>query len=273
MTDLPIIDAHHHFWDLGMKKHPWLTGPEPVPFRYGDYAAIRRNFLVGDYEAATSGHNVVKTVHMEAEWDPADPLGETAWLHSLHDATGYPHALIGQAWFCRDDLEAVLKGHAGYPLTRSIRQKPTAAPSPDAFTPGLPGSMADPAFRKGYGLLGRYGLHYDLQTPWWHLGEAAALARDFPDTLIILNHTGLPADRSPSGIAGWREAMETFAAQPNTVLKISGIGVPGRAWTADLNRDVVLEAIPDLRDRPGDVRVQLSRRFSMRHLRRDFLRL
>jgi len=226
-----------------MKKHPWLIRPDPIPFRYGDYGAIRRNFLVEDYRAASADHNVVKTVHMEAEWDPSDPVGETEWLHALHDRTGYPHALIGQAWFARSDIEAVLKGHTAFPLMRSIRQKPAAAPSPDAFTPGLPGSMADPAFRAGYGLLARFGLHYDLQTPWWHLGEAADLARDFPDTLIILNHTGLPADRSRAALAAWREAMEVFAHQPNTAVKISGIGVPGEAWTADLNREVVLDAV------------------------------
>ncbi len=51
------------------------------------------------------------------------------------------------------------------------------------------------------------GLRFDLQTPWWHLHEAARLAADFPDTQIILNHTGLPADRSAEGINGWKRAM------------------------------------------------------------------
>ena len=35
MDDLPVIDAHHHFWDLSMGKHPWLCGDEPIAFRYG----------------------------------------------------------------------------------------------------------------------------------------------------------------------------------------------------------------------------------------------
>jgi predicted TIM-barrel fold metal-dependent hydrolase len=180
---------------------------------------------------------------MEAEWDPADPVGETRWLHDLHDRTGWPHAVIGQAWFARDDIAEVLAGHASFPLVRSVRQKPAAAPSPAAFVPGAPGSMADPRFRAGYARLATHGLHYDLQTPWWHLGEAADLARDFPDTLIILNHTGLPSDRSPAGIAGWREGMERFAAEPNTAVKISGIGVPGKRWTADLQGAVVRETL------------------------------
>ena len=38
------------------------------------------------------------------------------------------------------------------------------------------------------------------------------LATDFPDTRIILNHAGLPADRSAEGLASWKRAMATFSA-------------------------------------------------------------
>ncbi len=243
MDDLPVIDAHHHFWDLALNKHPWLCGPERIPFRYGDYSPICRTYLVDDYKRDSAGHNVVKTVHMEAEWDETDPVGETRWLHELHDRTGYPHAVIGQAWFARDDIEDVLAAQASFPLMRSVRQKPASAPSPGDLTAGLPGSMSDPAFREGYRGLARHGLHYDLQCPWWHLSEATDLARDFPDTIIILNHTGLPADRSAEGLAGWRVAMKAFADRPNTAVKISGIGVPGQAWTIDLNGEIVRATI------------------------------
>ena len=174
---------------------------------------------------------------------PGRSLEETAWVMDLHERTGFPHAVIGQAWFMADDIEAVLAGQATCPLMRSIRQKPVAAPSHDAFQPGIPGSLADPTFRAGYAHLATHGLHFDLQTPWWHLDEAADLARDIPDTTIILNHTGLPTDRSPDGLVAWRAHMERFAAVPNTAVKISGICVQGEAWTAELNREVVLRTI------------------------------
>jgi predicted TIM-barrel fold metal-dependent hydrolase len=103
--------------------------------------------------------------------------------------------------------------------------------------------MGDARWRGGFARLARHGLSFDLQTPWWHLREAAALARAFPDTLVILNHTGLPADRSPEGLRGWRETMAALAAAPNVAVKISGLGVPGRPWTAASNREVVLRAI------------------------------
>ena len=243
MDDLPIIDAHHHFWDLSLNKHKWLCDKERIPFRYGDYSSICKNFLVDDFKRVTTNQNVVKTIHMEAEWDPLDPIGETKWLHELHEKTGYPHAIIGQAWFCNPDIASVLADHAAYQLTRSIRQKPISTPSPDLFQPRISGSMSDPNFRNGYKYLSKHGLHYDLQTPWWHLGEASELAYDFPETKIILNHTGLPSDRSEVGLSGWYQAMSRFADQPNTAVKISGICVPGQKYTPELNRKIILDTI------------------------------
>jgi predicted TIM-barrel fold metal-dependent hydrolase len=80
--DFPIVDAHQHFWDLGRNDYPWLTD-KPVRFRYGDYSALRRNYLPADYFRDAAPHRIVKTVHMEAEWDPTDPVGETRWIEAL----------------------------------------------------------------------------------------------------------------------------------------------------------------------------------------------
>ncbi len=39
--DVPIIDTHHHFWDLARNPHPWLRDLPMIPFRYGNYGALR----------------------------------------------------------------------------------------------------------------------------------------------------------------------------------------------------------------------------------------
>jgi len=241
--DFPIIDAHHHLWDLDTGSYPWLQGEFISTFRYGDYNPICRNYLPGDFRRDSANQNVVASVHMEAEYETSEPVKETKWLHDVAERDGIPHAVVGQAWFCRDDIESVLRGHAEYPLVRGIRQKPAAASTPETVVRGAPGSMSDPKFREGYALMQKYGLHYDLQAPWWHLTEAAELARDFPDTPIILNHTGLPSDRSASGLAGWRDGMQALAEEPNSAVKISGIGVPGEVWSTALNRSVVQDTI------------------------------
>lgn len=243
MEPLKIVDPHQHFWRIADRTHPWLDGDERLAFRYGDYSAICRDYLPEDFRRDAARQNVVKTVHVEAEWDPRDPVAETRWLAQLKEQDGLPTAMVAQAWFARPDIAEVLAGHAVFPAVKGVRQKPAAAKSPAEARRGAPGSMDDPVWRKGYALLEQHGLHYDLQTPWWHLDAAAALARDFPRTTIVLNHTGLPADRSAEGLAGWRRALDGLAAEPNTALKISGLGLADASWPAEGNRDVVREAI------------------------------
>jgi len=242
--DLPIIDAHHHFWDLARNPHPWLRDDPPIPFRYGDYSALRhRNFLPEHYDRAAAGHRVVATVTMEGEWDPADTLGEARWMAGLAARTGRPAAHVAQAWLDRGDIEEVVAAYAAMPLVRGVRHKPRAAPSPDRVERGAQGGMGDPAWRRGYALLARAGLHFELQAPWWHLDEALELIAAHPEVMLVLNHAGLPADRSAEGLAGWRAAMRRLADAPQARVKISGLGLAGRPWRLEDNRAIILETI------------------------------
>ncbi|HEU5319701.1 MAG TPA: amidohydrolase family protein [Methylomirabilota bacterium] len=237
-----IADAHQHFWDLA-NPHPWLTTELLPAFRYGDYAALRRNYLPEDYRRDAARQRVVRTVHVEAEWRREDEVGETRWLHALRARHGLPTVVVAHARLERDDVDDVLAGHCAFPAVRGVRQKPAAAAGPGEVVRGAPGSMGDARWRRGYARLERYRLSFDLQTPWWHLAEAAELARDFPRTPLVVNHTGLPADRTAAGLAGWRRALETVAAQPNTAVKISGLGRPDHSWPRESNRQVVRDAI------------------------------
>ena len=241
--DFPIVDPHQHFWDLGRNYYPWLCDAKPVPFRYGDYSSLKRNYLPPDYLRDASALNIVKTVHEEALWDPSDPAGETRWLDQVAQEFGYPHAAIGSAPFARDDIDRVLAAHARSPLTRGVRNFPLAAARPSEAKRGEPGSMDDPKWRRGYALLERHGYSFDVQTPWWHLDALAELARDFPRTQIVIVHTAMPADRSHEGLAGWRAALETAAAQPNVAIKISGLGRPGLPWTLAANGPIIRDTI------------------------------
>ena len=242
MAGTEIVDAHHHLWDLKRLHYPWLAG-EMIPFRYGDYSKIRRDYLPEDYRRDSGRQNVVATVHMEAECRRDDPVAETKWIHEIAAKHGFPNAVIGHAEFERDDIAALLKGHAAYPLTRGIRHKPRAVAKGEPIVGGAPGAMSDPKWRGGYARLAEHGMHYELQTPYWHLYEAAELARDFPHINIVLNHTGLPLGREEAGLKEWRDAMSAFATQPNTRVKISGLGQRGIPWTAEGNRQVVLTTI------------------------------
>jgi predicted TIM-barrel fold metal-dependent hydrolase len=238
----PIIDAHHHVWDPAVNNYPWLSSDALVPHRYGDYTAVKRRYLPADYRRDTQGHDVVASVYVEAEWTSDDALGETRYVSELAAAEQCPNAIVAQAWLDRSDVAEVLAGQAAYPLTRSVRHKPGGPASP-AEVGHVRTLMSDERWRRGYALLERHGLHFDLQVPWWNLGEAAALARDSPRTLLIVNHAGVPGDRTPESLAGWRAGMAAVAAEPNTAVKLSGLCIPGRAWSdadaAPIVRDTI----------------------------------
>jgi predicted TIM-barrel fold metal-dependent hydrolase len=246
MPGSEIVDAHHHLWDLdGPLHYPWLEDEPPIPFRYGDYSAIRRRYLPEDYQRDTERQKVVATVFMEAEVRPDQEVAETRWVHEIAEHHGFPNAVVGHARFEADDIAEVLRGHAAYPLTRAIRQKPRTAATPRDIVAikGAPGSMADPKWRCGLARLMDHGFHYELQAPYWHLGEAAELARAMPGLCIVLNHTGVPGDRSAAALAIWRDGMAAVAGEPNTRVKISGIGLPGQPWTVAANKSIVLTTI------------------------------
>jgi predicted TIM-barrel fold metal-dependent hydrolase len=238
-----LIDAHHHLWDLSQRKHPNLTGEPRRDFFMGDDSALRRDYLPADYQRDAAGHNVLTTVHCEAEWDRADQIGETRWITAIHDEYEFPGAIVAHAWFDTGNAEEVIAAQAAFPLVRGIRSKPVTAPSPDRMAPGAAGTMPDERWLRGFALLEKYRLSWDLRVPFWHLHEAAAVARAFPRTPIVLNHTGFPWDRSEAGLAAWRRAMEVLAREPNVHVKISEFGLKDQPWDYASNQRVVRDAM------------------------------
>lgn len=241
--DGPVVDAHHHLWELGSGRYPWLRPDVLVPHRYGDYSAVKHDYLPADLLRDAVGQHLVATVTMEAEWDPADPVGETEYLDGLAQTTGLPGAMAAQARLDAADVAEVLAAQAAHPAVRSIRHKPGGPSSVAETGSGTRTRMSDPRWRDGYALLASHGLHFELQTPWWNLPEAAVLAADHPDTLVIVNHAGVVLDHHPSTLSGWRTAMAELAQLPNVVVKASGLCVEGVGWDLEVNRGIVLALV------------------------------
>ncbi len=241
---LPVVDAHHHLWDLERGHYPWLQEEyDPKSFFLGDYAAFCHDFLPDDYRAASRGCNVVATVHVEAERDRAEQVAETEWLHEMNARYGMPNAVVGHVWLDRPETEERLLGHLRYPLVRGIRSKPVTSRSPGESVRGQPGTMQDEKWLRGLSLLAKHGLSWDLRVPAWHLPEAAEVAAMFPDLPIVLNHHGFAWDRSEEGLRRWRGWLETIARQPNVHVKVSEFCVRDRAWDWAENTRIIRDTV------------------------------
>lgn len=240
--NFPIIDPHHHLWDLENHRYPWLQ-ENVKPAVFGDYTPLCKSYLIEDFLADAREQNVVKSVHLDVGYDPANPFGETAWLQSLADQHGYPHGIVGYADLSRPDVDDLLARHCTAKNFRGIRQSLNYDPDPVKTYLNRPGVSKEADWRRGFALLRRYQLSFDLQIYWPQMAECYELAMAFPDQQIILNHTGMPVDHSPAGFDGWQRNIRLLAKAPNVACKISGLGMGNFHWKPVDFRPWVLTAI------------------------------
>ena len=228
-----LVDTHHHLWDLASFPYAWLTGDgTPGETDYlGDYASIRQDYLIEDLVADYATQNVVKSVHVQADFSGPDPTVETRWLQAIADVHGFPHGIVAHTDFRSPDAGEELDRHCESPNMRGVRMM------------GHDAMLDEPDFRRGVAELARRGLSFDLNGEWERAGAGLRLARSFPDMWVVVTHTGLPYERTVECFRHWRKGMETFAQAANMVVKISGLGMRDRNWTVDSIRPWILETI------------------------------
>lgn len=221
---LPIVDAHHHF-----SPH------------WGGYGVEE---LRADIDG---GHRVVATVHIQCANryrtegpEALRPVGETAFVVELAKSAGadagrIAAGIVGYADLrLGDAVDAVLAAHveAGEGRFRGIRNsgsrhaafKHGVLPRPPA------GLYGDPAFRRGYARLAKYGLSFDAWVYHPQLDEVLDLARAFPHIPMVLDHyggllgVGPYADGRERLQREWLPLVKALAACPNITMKLGGMG-------------------------------------------------
>lgn len=231
--DGPVIDPHHHLWDLSLKRHPWLEkartdGEEMV---FGSLAPILRDYGIADYRADAANQNVVATVHVEAGWSDAHLLEESCWLDGLDRSAGVARRYVARVPLDSPEAFRLLDAEADNPNVVGIRDIVSWHPEPAKSFAARAYRMVDPVWRAGLGHASRLGLVFDLMLYPWQMVEALDLVGAFPDTLFVLNHGGGPADRTEGGMALWRSGLRALGRQPNVRLKISDLVAYDNAWT------------------------------------------
>ena len=234
--DLPIIDPHHHLWDVPAER-----------------------YLLAELRDDLAGHNVRQTVFVECQSmyradgpDLLRPVGETEFVQGIaaQSASGQfgdLRAAAGIVGFADlgagDAISGTLEAHlaaglnrfrgirhaAGWDASDAIRNSPSNPP---------PGLLGDPKFRQGFARLDTYGLSFDAWVHHHQIPELTDLARAFPDTTIILNHLGGPLGIGPYEsrrdeiYRAWKTDVAQLATCANVVVKLGGIqmAVSGYGW-------------------------------------------
>jgi predicted TIM-barrel fold metal-dependent hydrolase len=239
----PIVDPHMHLWDLDRHYYAWLQDT-PLPNNpAGDISSIAyKSYGLDDYLADAKGWNVVQVVHVECGLPPKDQLSETDWLQAIADQRGVIGGIVAGANLDDPNVEPMLAAHASRGAVRGIRQIVNWHADP-AKTYGPTDKLLDAQWRKGFALLAKYGLSFDLQLYASQMAVSAELADAHPDIPLIVNHAGMPTDRDEAGLAAWREGLAALAQRPNVSCKISGLAMVDRSWTTASLKPFVLQVI------------------------------
>jgi len=212
---LPIVDTHQHLWDLNKLRLPWLSGAP----------RLNRTYDLRDYDEATRGLNVVRTVYMEVDVAPEQQVEEAEYVLDL----------------CRraDNRmgAAVISGRPGKPGFREYiaRYKETKEIKGirQVLHGGTPrGYCLEPGFVKDIQHLGELGKSFDICIRSAELEDAVKLVEQCPGTRFILDHCGNMSPQEPDRTR-WESDLKRLAARPNVVCKVSGIVASAReGWKA-----------------------------------------
>ena len=235
-----MIDAHHHIWrqaDL-----PWLNGPMQ-PRIFGPYEAIMRDYLMDEFLADIAGSGIERSVYVQANWAPERFEEEVAWVQSVADEGGWPHAIVGYADFLADDVRARLDRLAKYPLMRGVRMQLHWHENELYRFAAEPELARNEVLRRNVSLLAEYGWSFDLQVFANQMEGAAGLAAACPRVTFVLQHAGMLEDLSEEGRTAWRAGMQQLADRPNVVCKLSGLGTFLHRNDAEHIADLVRQAV------------------------------
>lgn len=231
LDGIALVDGHHHFWDLGRFPYRWLA-PGAPPARFGDKAAIRRNFLPEDYLAAFGALPLAASVHVQANCGAADPVEETRWLQELSDATGWPTAIVAEVDLTAPEAEAQIARHLGSPALRGVRTPVAWDEAGRWRVADRPGVLSDATFRGMLALLEDQGLCLECVVVPAQLPEVLALARAHSGLTVVLNHFATLEPEQPGNLQDWRSGIAALAEVPNVVVKLSGLWTVDRGWDA-----------------------------------------
>ncbi|MFA6153742.1 amidohydrolase [Mesorhizobium sp.] len=238
----PIIDPHHHLWDLSMGKHAWLVPSDPTVQAIAGLERIAHDYLPDDYARDAARHNVVATVHIEALW-AGDPVGETRWLETLDKSKGVALRYVAGASLGRGGAERVIAEQAAFDRVTGIRGILSWHPDPKKCFVTDPELGRNADWRRDIALLQAHGLNLELMMYPYQASIVREIADSLPDLQIIINHCGSPIDRDGEGMQRWRDGLKLISACPNIAIKISNPGAYDHDWTLESIRDVAMHCI------------------------------
>jgi L-fuconolactonase len=201
------IDAHQHFWRHDPVRDGWITD---------EMAILRRDYLPDELEPLLVQGGMDGSVAVQADQSES----ETSFL--LEFAESHPAVLgvVGWVDLRAPELPERLEHFSRFGRFRGVRH--VAQAEPDDFL-----NRAEVV--RGIGMLGPFGLTYDILVYPRQLTAALSLVRRLPDQPFVVDHMAKPLI-AEGVLEPWASRMRELASHPNVWCKVSGL-VTEADWT------------------------------------------
>ena len=233
---------------------------------FGDPSPIQADYGVAQFREDWQSLPIAGSVHIQVGAAPGSELAETQWLDEQARRTNLPTAIVAFADLTSNNPGVQLDAHAeASARLRGIRQIVSRHPAEDGANEGA-ALLRNPAFEQGLVQLSQRDFSFDLQLTAPLLELAAATFEALPSLPVALCHAGSPWERSPAALRVWRAGLQAFAKLPNSVCKLSGLGMFDPDWTPDSLTPIVETVL----DCFGPERVMWGSNFPVDRLYRDY---
>ncbi len=210
----PVIDAHHHVWDLSVRDQEWTH----------DLPALRRTFRFEDLEPHLHDAGVDGTVLVQTVTVPEE-TPEFLALAARHDLIA---GVVGWVDLTRAEVAdqlAALDDSDGGRFLVGIRHQVQGEPDPAWLT--------RPDVLRGLRAVAAAGLAYDLVVLPHQLPACVEAARAVPELRFVLDHCGKPPIAA-GDLEPWATQVAALASLPNVACKLSGLVTEADAsWTPE----------------------------------------
>ena len=203
---MKITDTHQHLWDTDLFHYAWL---ESLP-------RLDRSFRLSDYQEATQGLEIEKTVFVECDVDEHQVEDEALHILRLAEQPGSRIAgVVASGRPEKDGFESHLEKLRSRPRLKGIRR--ILHTHPDELGRGK-------TFIENVRKLEEYGLSFDICVLAHQLPIAINLISQCPGVTFILDHCGVPQVKERM-MHPWREHIQEIASFTNVYCKVSGLVV------------------------------------------------
>lgn len=212
MSETPVIDSHHHFWDLDKFDYPWMSEGSPLAVAFGP----------GHLRPLIKKAGVDKTVIVEA----AQSVEETRWLLEIAAETDFVAGVVGWVDLTDPAVGETLDELSANKYFKGVRHNWEGEDDPSwLYTSGALNGLKE---------IEKRGLCYDFLVRPANLPYVTKIMKEVPRLRAVIDHIAKPLIKD--GVTEpWLSDMRKIASINSMRCKLSGMVTEADHvnWTPD----------------------------------------